>query len=175
LLTAAGREAWLAITELLTAGDAHDRVHEVSAGLGLTVGLLRALKELPEGEGVSMGRLAEEWKCDASYVTGVIDHLEARGFAKRRAHPTDRRVKHVVLTVSGRRARRKADELLAVPPRAFATLTAAEQRELRDLMRKIVAADRSLDTASGAQATPGLSSPTRSGDTGPPPGGRTRR
>jgi DNA-binding MarR family transcriptional regulator len=155
LLTPAGREAWLAITELLTAGDAHDRVHDVSAGLGLTVGLLRALKELPEGEGVSMRRLAEEWKCDASYVTGVIDHLEARGFAKRRPHPTDRRVKHVVLTMSGRRARQKADKLLAVPPRSFATLTAAEQRQLRDLMRKIVAANRSIDTSAMVHATPG--------------------
>jgi DNA-binding MarR family transcriptional regulator len=175
LLIAAGREAWLAITELLTEGDAHNRVHDVSAGLGLTVGLLRALKELPEGEGVSMRRLAEQWKCDASYVTGVIDHLEARGFAKRRPHPTDRRVKHVVLTASGRRARKKADELLAVPPRAFATLTAAEQRQLRDLMHKIIAANSSIDTSAGAQATPGLPSPTRFGDNVPRPGGRTRR
>jgi DNA-binding MarR family transcriptional regulator len=155
LLTAAGREAWLAITELLTAGDAHDRVHDVSAELGLTVGLLQALRELPEGEDVSMRRLAEEWKCDASYVTGVIDHLEARGLAERRPHPTDRRVKHVVLTTSGRQARDKADQLLAVPPPAFATLTAAEQRQLRDLMRKVVIANRSIDAPARAQATPG--------------------
>ena len=32
-----------------------------------------------------MGSLSEEWGCDASYATSVVDRLESRGLAERRA------------------------------------------------------------------------------------------
>ena len=146
-VTSAGRQAWLAITELLSTGDAHELVHETSASLGLTAGLLRALREIPDGQGMSMGRLAELWRCDASYVTAVIDGLEARGLAKRRADRRDRRVKHVVVTAAGRRVRDRADKLLAVPPPAFKALSGIEQRQLRDLMHKVVNANTSFNAS----------------------------
>jgi DNA-binding MarR family transcriptional regulator len=150
VVSAAGRDAWLLMTELLATGEARERAFDVSAAFGLSVGLLRALRELPDGEGVSMSKLAEDWRCDPSYVTGVIDQLESRGFAERRPHPTDRRIKQVVITAEGREARGRAGEMLATPPLAFDALSAAEQRQLRELMRKIAAANASI-RASAAQ------------------------
>jgi DNA-binding MarR family transcriptional regulator len=63
---------------------------------------------------------------------------------ERRPHPTDRRVKTIVLTAEGRARRDHALELLSEPPSAFGSLSAAEQRQLRDLLAKLVAADPEL-------------------------------
>jgi DNA-binding MarR family transcriptional regulator len=48
-----------------------------------------------------MRALAREWRCDASTATWIVDRLEGKGLAERRAHATDRRVKLVVLTPRG--------------------------------------------------------------------------
>jgi DNA-binding MarR family transcriptional regulator len=50
---------------------------------------------------VPMRDLACELRCDASNVTGIIDRLEQRGLVERRAAPTDRRVKSLVVTERG--------------------------------------------------------------------------
>jgi hypothetical protein len=49
-----------------------------------------------------------------------------------------------VLTPEGRAKRERALELLSQPPSAFASLSAVEQRQLRDLLGKLVAADPEL-------------------------------
>ena len=46
----------------------------------------------------SMRVLADEWTCDASNATFIVDRLEERGLAERRSVPEDRRLKLVVLT-----------------------------------------------------------------------------
>jgi len=142
----AAREAWRTMHDLFLEGEAHDRLHQACATVGISPGLLRALVHLggADGDGVRMGDLAEHWGCDASYVTSLADGLQARGLAERRAHPTDRRVKTLVLTAAGVSVRDQALALLSEPPPAFDALTAAEQRRLRDLLRKIALADREL-------------------------------
>jgi DNA-binding MarR family transcriptional regulator len=132
---------------LFAEGEAHDRVHRICEELGLSPPLLKAFVHLggldTEG-GLRMTDLAESWGCDASYVTTLADGLQERGLAERRPHPTDRRVKTIVLTPGGRATRERALELLADPPSAFGSLSAAEQRQLRDLLGKLVAADPEL-------------------------------
>ena len=137
--------------ELFTEGEAHDRVGRICTELELSAPLLKAfvhLGTLADDGGFRMSDLAESWGCDASYVTALADGLEERGLVERRPHPTDRRVKTIVLTPAGRTKRARAMELLAEPPAAFGALTAAEQRQLRDLLRKLVAADPELSTKS---------------------------
>ena len=132
---------------LFVEGEAHDRVHRICAELDLSPPLLKAfvhLGSLDGDGGLRMSELAESWGCDASYVTALADGLQSRGLAERRPHPTDRRVKTIVLTPEGRAKRERALELLSEPPSSFASLTAAEQRQLRDLLRKLVAADPEL-------------------------------
>jgi hypothetical protein len=52
------------------------------------------------------------------------------------------------LTPEGQARRKLALELLSQPPSAFEALTRTEQRQLRDLLRKLTAADPELVRAS---------------------------
>jgi DNA-binding MarR family transcriptional regulator len=136
-----GADAWRLMYRLLFDGEAHRRMHDVAAEIGLTPNLLKTLFHLDGEQGTRMKDLADHWKCDASYVTSVIDQLEKKGLAERRPHPGDRRVKSAMLTAAGAEAKSQALERLFEPPSAFSALTRAEQRQLRDLMQKVVDAD----------------------------------
>jgi len=100
------------------------------ARLGLTPNDVRALTELAVSEGRTMRSLAEEWGCDASNATWIVNRLEKRGFVERRTKPGDRRVKLVVLTPAGAKARKQLlsglfdppPELLALPRRTLEVL-----------------------------------------------------
>jgi DNA-binding MarR family transcriptional regulator len=143
--------------DLFMEGEAHDRVHRICAELQLSPPLLKAfmhLGTLDSDGGLRMSDLAETWGFDASYVTALADGLQERGLAERQPHPTDRRVKTIVLTADGRAKRERALEMLAEPPSAFASLSAAEQRQLRDLLQKLTAADPELARKHGLEATP---------------------
>jgi DNA-binding MarR family transcriptional regulator len=94
-----------------------------------------------------MRELAEHFSCDASYITSLVDGLEEKGLAERRPCPTDRRVKTVVLTPHGASAQQQLFEMMWEPPRSFQVLSAAEQRQLRDLLRKVADADQTLQAA----------------------------
>jgi DNA-binding MarR family transcriptional regulator len=143
----AGREAWKIIQDLMMEGEAHDRVHGICASFGLTPGLAKALVHLSPGPGIAMHELAEQWGCDASYVTALVDGLEQRGLAERRPSPLDRRVKAVALTEAGAGAKSEVLDRLREPPKAFEVLSPAEQRQLRDLLAKLASADARLSEA----------------------------
>jgi DNA-binding MarR family transcriptional regulator len=140
MATKAGRDAWRAIFRLIL-GQGHERLTATSAAMGLSPGMLKTLFLLEPGVGVPMRDLAGHWKCDASYVTNLTDTLEERGLVERRPHPTDRRVKMIVLTDRGIDVRASAFDRLSEPPPSFEVLTGAEQRQLRDLLRKVTEAD----------------------------------
>ena len=144
MTTRSAREAWRAILDLVFEGEAQGRIQQACAALGVSPGALKALFHLRPAEGVPMRDLAQHWGCDASYVTTLADALEERGLAVRRSHPTDRRVKMLVLTARGRAARERGLELLYQPPRCFGALTPAEQRQRRDLLARVAAADPGL-------------------------------
>lgn len=136
--TAAGRDAWRLLHEIFfDGGGLRDRMLSASTAIGVSPGLMKALFVLSPDESVRMGDLAEHLSCDASYVTNLADALEERGLAERRPHPTDRRVKTLVLSPAGVVAKQQIFDLLYEPPPEVDVLTAAEQRELRDLLRKI--------------------------------------
>src|SRR5437660_351399 len=65
----------------------------------------RALTSLDSDAGRSMSALADEWRCDPSNATWLVDRLESQGLARRVAREGDRRVKAVVLTAKGKRMR----------------------------------------------------------------------
>jgi DNA-binding MarR family transcriptional regulator len=140
--TAAGRDAWRLLHEVFFAGGVRNRLNEAGATIGVSPGLMKALFFLEPDESVRMGDLAEHLSCDASYVTNLADALEERGLAERHAHPTDRRVKTLVLSPAGVAAKQQLFDLLYEPPPELDALSAAEQRELRDLLLKISGAVR---------------------------------
>jgi DNA-binding MarR family transcriptional regulator len=87
-----------------------------------------------------MGQLAEEMGYDASHITGIVDRLEARGLVERRPDPRDRRVKLLVTTDDGRDLRQRIQDQVFDRLPVLERLTAAQRRQLRDLLRRAVAA-----------------------------------
>jgi MarR family transcriptional regulator, organic hydroperoxide resistance regulator len=145
--TAAGRDAWRLLHEIFFVGTVRNRLNQAGATMGVSPGLMKALFFLEPDAGVRMGDLAEHLSCDASYVTNLADVLEERGLAERRPHPTDRRVKTLVLSAAGVAAKQQLFDLIYEPPPELDVLSATEQRELRDLLRKVVGAVQPEDEA----------------------------
>lgn len=133
--SAVAAEAWRAIFDFIVA-TAPERSRAIGES-GLTPNDARALQSLSQKSGRTMGSLAEEWKCDASTATWIVDRLEAKGLAERGAHPTDRRVKLVVLTSPGMRMKARQTEHAYVPPRALLQLDLADLVALRNAVIKL--------------------------------------
>ena len=83
---------------------------------GLTPNDSRALASLHPEAGRTMRSLADEWECDASNATWIVDRLERFGLAERRTVPHDRRVKLVVLTPRGVKTKAELMEEFLTPP-----------------------------------------------------------
>jgi DNA-binding MarR family transcriptional regulator len=125
-------EAWQLFLQLF--GSVRPRMLDVQAEFGLKPPQYFALDALDEP--VPMSHIADMLRCDRSAVTWITDRLEERGYVERRADEHDRRVKLLALTDEGRRVRQEIRRRLATPPEAVSRLSRAEQRELRDLLRK---------------------------------------
>ena len=132
-------------------GEMQTRMRTACAAIGGPPSIVKTLFQLAPGEPVAMRDLAEQFGCDASYITELVDGLEEQGLAVRRPHPSDRRVRTVVLTDKGAEARERVQHVMWQVPEVFGALTAAEQRQLRDLVRKLVDAAPSAlrSTAAG--------------------------
>ena len=81
-----------------------------------------------------MRDLARAMNCDPSYVTAMVDDLEQAGYAERRSLPTDRRVKTVMLTATGKKALRRVQRDLFPVPAQLSRLPAAQRRQLGRLL-----------------------------------------
>jgi DNA-binding MarR family transcriptional regulator len=132
--TAVATEAWSLLVEL--SRGQRERWLEAAAGAGLRPGQAQLLRVLEPGSPTPMRRLACVMRCDPSNITGLADRLEERGLVERRADASDRRVKGLALTPEGERVREQFVERLLEPPEAIASLPAAEQRALRDALRR---------------------------------------
>jgi DNA-binding MarR family transcriptional regulator len=110
------------------------RFIEIAHELGVTPALLGALRFLEQPQ--TMGRMAELLRCDPSNVTGIVDALEDRELAERKPSAADRRVKVVELTAAGKRLRARAVEEMYKPPAWIEDLSPADQRALRDILRR---------------------------------------
>jgi DNA-binding MarR family transcriptional regulator len=132
---AVAAEAWRAIFDFIVA-TAPERNRAIGEST-LTPNDARALQSLSQKPGRTMGSLAEEWKCDASTATWIVDRLEAKGLAERRSHPTDRRVKLVGLTSVGARMKTRQMERVYIPPRALLGLDLADLVTLRNAVAKL--------------------------------------
>lgn len=114
------------------------RFIEIAHELGVTPPLLGALRFLEQPQ--TMGRMAELLRCDPSNVTGIVDALEERDLAERKPSAADRRVKVVELTAAGKKLRARAVEEMYKPPAWIEDLSAADQRGLREILRRAAGA-----------------------------------
>src|SRR6202171_673121 len=119
--TALARRIWQLMFEFLMR-TAPDRGRSLGRR-GLTPNDSRALARLNPQEGRTMRSLADEWECDASNATWIVDRLERFGLAERRTVAHDRRVKLVILTARGVKTKAELMEEFLAPP---ATLLAMD-------------------------------------------------
>lgn len=115
---------------------------ETLAPLGIDgrhYGVLAVLSELGP---VSQQRLADLLAVDRSTMVAFVDELERQGHVRRGRDPGDRRAYAIELTDSGAELQRKAADLLAGCERKYLDpLSAAERRQLLDLLGQLVARD----------------------------------
>lgn len=106
-------------------------------GLGVSPGRFGMLVLIEANPGVSQSRLAREIGLDRSTLVAILDALEGANLLERRAGE-DRRTNGLWLTRRGRGVIEKMkDRVAAHEARIAARLTAAEQRQLLDLLRRL--------------------------------------
>ena len=131
---APGVEAWRLMVELFRTE--RPRFQAVSAEFDLSPAQAHLLHLLEPDRPAPMSAVAAGLACDASNVTGIVDRLEERGLIERRGAPHDRRVKMLFVTEEGARLKRELETRLFAPPQAIARLSRADQRALRDVLRR---------------------------------------
>jgi len=104
---------------------------------GLTPNDSRALFSLDPGTGRSMRSLADEWQCDPSNATFIVDRLEELGLASRQPLLHDKRVKLVVLTRKGEKTRTDLLHEFHQPPAEFDGLDRADLEALERIVTKL--------------------------------------
>jgi DNA-binding MarR family transcriptional regulator len=132
--SAPSTEAWSLLMELMRGEQ--QRWHQAVGEAGLRPGQAQLLRLLDAEEPVPMRRLACVMRCDPSNITGLADRLQERGLVERRDDPADRRVKGLALTPEGAQVRDELMTRLMKPPESIASLPSADQRALRDALRK---------------------------------------
>lgn len=119
---------------------ARDRLFAVLAQHALTPPHGFALSMLLDGP-MRMRDMADGMTCDASYITAIVDRLEADGLAERRPSATDRRVKEIALTPAGDRVARDLHVAMTTPLPNLERLGPADRRALGRLLAKVVPDD----------------------------------
>jgi DNA-binding MarR family transcriptional regulator len=126
-------EAWAAMSEVFFT---YGRPRMMSAGQDLQLSPPQgiALRFLDQPR--PMGELAAMMSCDNSNMTGIVDRMEERGLVRRASAEGDRRVKLIELTEEGQRVRGEMARRMAEPPEPIASLSSADQKALRDILRR---------------------------------------
>jgi MarR family transcriptional regulator, transcriptional regulator for hemolysin len=74
------------------------RFEQRAQTLSLQLAQCKALVLLAENEGVSQTRLSQISEIDPARLVGILDRLEAGGWAQRRPQPGDRRARSLAIT-----------------------------------------------------------------------------
>lgn len=121
----------------------HTMEHEMASTakeLNLTLLQLAALAELNHNHALSTADLARLTFVTPQNMSLTVSKLESGGFLFRKPHPTNARVKRLVLAPIGSRALRKAVARAVVIERhMFLGLSSKEKGRLRDQLRQCLA------------------------------------
>jgi DNA-binding MarR family transcriptional regulator len=144
---ALARRVWQALFDLLIRS-APARTASL-ARRGLTPNDSRALFSLDSRTGRSMRSLADEWQCDPSNATFIVDRLEELGLASRQPLLHDKRVKLVVLTRKGDKTRTVLLQEFHQPPPEFDRLERADLEALEGMLAKLAPASSAVASRRG--------------------------
>src|SRR5215471_2433881 len=111
--------------------------------LGVDTRHYTVLAVVAAGGGSSQRTIADTLGLDRATVVALVDTLESQGMARRVRSRDDRRANAVELTSKGRRTLSRADALMEECERGFvATLRDEERTQLRDILERLLAANR---------------------------------
>src|SRR5258708_30906887 len=79
----AAHEAWRYVAEMWFGDENHNRFDDACAAADVTPPQLKAMLSLQLGVAQPMRMLAEAWRCDASWVTRIVDRLEELRYVAR--------------------------------------------------------------------------------------------
>jgi DNA-binding MarR family transcriptional regulator len=132
--SSAQQEAWKLVLGIFL--EQRSKMLSAAQEFGLAPQQAFAILRLKTDEPTTMSELAQALKCDNSNVTGIADRLEAAGLAERRAHPSDRRVKTLVLTERGAVVRGLYQDRLGNTPPAFEAMPDSDARALVEILER---------------------------------------
>lgn len=100
---------------------------------------LGILKVLEVSGRQSQIQLGDEMGFDKASMVKIIDHLEEQKLVQRQPHPTDRRVKNVMITTKGiKLIKSSTDVREKVEALFFKNLTVEEQKIFRKLISRVI-------------------------------------
>ncbi|MQA62773.1 MAG: MarR family transcriptional regulator [Actinophytocola sp.] len=109
---------------------------------GLRLGHQAVLSALDDFGPLSQQQLADALDLDKSHLVGRLDELQHRGLVTRSQDPADRRRNKVALTPEGQALASELRPVAIESQKGFLdTLTAAEQKTLTSLLRRVLAAN----------------------------------
>jgi MarR family transcriptional regulator, organic hydroperoxide resistance regulator len=115
-------------------------LHEGLEALDLTEPLANLMWIVdPAVDPVALRKLAARLHCDPSNITLLCAQLEDRGFAERRPHPRDGRIRTVVLTEKGAEVRQRLVAMVTARS-PLSVLDEGEQFQLHVMLTKVLAA-----------------------------------
>ena len=124
----------LRLTQLAIFNDFGTSLHDQE----ISPGRFGVLVLIGSNPGLTQSRLAEATQLDRSTMVAVIDQLEARNLAERRAAPNDRRSNALWLTDSGRKVLLAMKRrVMAHEKRITAALGSDDAARLIDMLAKI--------------------------------------
>lgn len=118
------------------------------AGYDLTPVQYAALAAISQNPALDQATLAGLIAYDRTTITGVVDRLVQKGLVARHASPRDRRAHALQITDAGRRTLRGIEPAVEAAQRTMLRgLTAAEAKQLMQLLHKAIAAGNELSRA----------------------------
>jgi len=120
---------------VFTAKAMREAFEQTLADAGGSLGTWIVLSALSDEGVVSQTVLAGHVHVEGATITHHVDRLEADGLVRRRADPSDRRVRRVELTPAGKRLHRRL--LGAVKELEAATTAGLTERQQADLRRAL--------------------------------------
>jgi DNA-binding MarR family transcriptional regulator len=140
---ALARHAWRL---LMGAGQRHlETVTAGIEGMGLSKVMAQFLGAVCQSPPGPTNQLATRFGVDPGWVTDIVDRLEARGELVRRPSPSDRRVKILEVTETGRETFSSMEAMFATPPRELLEVPREDLLALVRIAERLAGTGDALD------------------------------